>query len=169
MANKKVWLEGYWFYRSLKKTAIDFIYFIIFFCFYFSVLLKKIFIYLRTTDTTLLTKVRIVKAMVFLVVVYRCECWTIKKSESQRTDAFKLWCWRRPLKIPWTARRPNSQSFQVGLKKNQPWIFLQEGLVLKLQYFGHLMWRADSLEKTLILGKTEGKRRSGAVENEIVR
>ena len=156
MANKKVWLEGYWFYRSLKKTAIDFIYFIIFFCFYFSVLLKKIFIYLRTTDTTLLTKVRIVKAMVFLVVVYRCECWTIKKSESQRTDAFKLWCWRRPLKVPWTARRSN----QSILKEINPEDSL-EGPMLKpkLQYFGHLMQRADSFKKILMLGKIDGGRR----------
>ena len=156
MANKKVWLEGYWFYWSLKKTAIDFIYFIIFFCFYFSVLLKKIFIYLRTTDTTLLTKVRIVKAMVFLVVVYRCECWTIKKSESQRTDAFKLWCWRRPLKVPWTARRSN----QSILKEINPEDSL-EGPMLKpkLQYFGHLMRRADSFKKILMLGKIEGGRR----------
>ena len=109
-------------------------------------------------DTTLLTKVRIVKAMVFPVLVYRCECWTIKKAESQRTDAFKLWCWRRPLRVPWTARRLN----QSILKEINPEDSL-EGLMLKLKlpYFGHLMWRADSFENTLTLGKIEGRRRRG--------
>ena len=104
----------------------------------------------------MLTKVRIVKAMVFLVVVYRCECWTTKKSESPRTDAFKLWCWRRPLKVPWTARRSN----QSILKEINPEDSL-EGPMLKpkLQYFGHLMQRADSFKKILMLGKIEGGRR----------
>ena len=103
------------------------------------------------------TKVRIVKAMVFLVM-YRCENWTIKKAECQRIDTFELWCWRRLLRVPWTARRSN----QSMLKEISPEYSLG-GLMLKLklQYFGHLIQRADSLEKTLMLGKTEGKRRSG--------
>ena len=92
--------------------------------------------------------------MVFLVVMYRCESWTIKKAECQRTDAFELWCWRRLLRVPWTARRLN----QSILKEINPKYTL-EGLMLKLQYFGHLMRRADSLEKTLMLGKIEGRRR----------
>ena len=102
------------------------------------------------------TKVYIVKAMVFPVVMYRCESWTIKKAEQQRTDAFELLCWRRLSRVPWTARR-SSQSF---LKEINPEYSL-EGLMLKLklQYFSLLMWRADSLEKTLMLGKTEGRRR----------
>ena len=102
------------------------------------------------------TKVRPVKAMVFPVVMYRCESWAIKKAEHQRIDAFELWCWRRLLNVPWTARRSN----QSILKEISPEYSLA-GLVLKLklQYFGHLMQRTDSLEKILILGKTEGRRR----------
>ena len=111
---------------------------------------------LKSRDITLLTKVCIVKAMVFPVVMYGCESWTIRKAEHQRTDAFEPWCWRRRLRVPWTARRPN----QLILKELNPEYSL-EGLLLKLklQYFGHLMRRADSLEKTLILGKMEGRRR----------
>ena len=106
----------------------------------------------------MLTKVRLVKAMVFPVVMYGCEIWTIKKAEHQRTDAFELWCWRRLFRVPWTARRSN----QCILKETSPGISL-EGLMLKLklQYFGHLMWRTDSLEKTLMLGGIEGRRRRG--------
>ena len=100
------------------------------------------------------TKVHLVKAMVFPVVMYGCESWTTKKTESQRIDAFELWCWRRLLRVPWTARRSN----QSILKEINPEYSL-EGLMLKLQYFGHLMGRADSLEKTLMLGKIEGRRR----------
>ena len=107
---------------------------------------------------TLLTKVHLVKAMVFPVVMYGCESWTIKKAECRRTDAFELWFWRRILRVPWTARRSN----QSILKEINPEYSL-EGLrlKLKLQCFGHLMWRTDSLEKTLELGKIEGKRRRG--------
>ena len=113
---------------------------------------------LKSRDTTLLTKVWIVKAMVFPVVMYGCESSTRKEAEHRRIDAFELWCWRRLLRIPWTARRSNHSI----LKENNPEYFL-EGLMLKLklQYFGHLMWRADSLEKTLMLGKIEGKKRRG--------
>ena len=113
---------------------------------------------LKSRDITLPTKVRLVKAMVFPVFIYGCEIWTIKKAECQRIDAFELWCWRRLLKVPWTARRSN----QSILKEISPEYSL-EGLMvkLKLQYFGHLMQRADSLEKTLILGKIEGRRRRG--------
>ena len=113
---------------------------------------------LKSKDTTLPTKVRLVKAMVFPVVMYGCESWTKKKAERRRTDAFELWCWRRLLRVPWTARRSN-QSF---LKKISPGCSLQ-GLMLrlKLQNFGHLIQRADSLEKTLMLGKIEGRRRRG--------
>ena len=107
-------------------------------------------------DITLSTKVRLVKAVVFLVVMYRCASWTIKKAERQRTDAFELWCWRRLLRIPWTARRSN----QSILKEISP-DYSSEGLMLKLQYFDHLMQRADSLEKTLMLGKIGGRRRKG--------
>ena len=110
---------------------------------------------LKTKDT-LLTKVHIVKAMVFLAVMYRCERWTIKKNEGQRIDAFELWCWRRLLRVPWTARRSN----QSILKKINSEYSL-EGLMLKLQYFGHVMRRADSLEKTLMLGKIEDRSRRG--------
>ena len=103
-------------------------------------------------------KVHLVKAMVFPVVMYGCKSWTIKKAEHQRIDAFELWCWRRLLRVPWTARRSN----QSILKEISPEYSL-EGLMLKLklQYFGYLMWRIDSLEKTLILGKIEGGRRRG--------
>ena len=113
---------------------------------------------LKSRDITLPTKVHLVKAMVFLVVVYGCENWTAKKAERQRIDAFALWCWRRPLRIPWTARRSN----QSILKEISPEYSL-EGLMLKLklQYFGHQMQRTDSLEKTPMLGKIEGKRRRG--------
>ena len=112
----------------------------------------------KSREITLLTKLHIVKAMVFSVVMYRCESWTIKQAECWRTDAFKLWWWRRLLRVPWTARRSN----QIILKEIDPEYSL-EGLMLKLklQYFGHLMQRADSLEKTLMLGKIEGKRRRG--------
>ena len=111
---------------------------------------------LKSRDITLPTKVHLVKAMVFPVVMYGCESWTIKKAEHRRIDAFELWCWRRLLRVPWTARRSN----QSILKKISP-EYSSEGLMLKLklQYFGHLMWRADSFEKTLMLGKTEGRRR----------
>ena len=105
---------------------------------------------LRSKDITLPTKVCIVKAMVFPVVMYRCESWTIKKAECWRIDAFELWYWKRFLKVPWTARRLN----QSVLKEISPEYSLEELMLrLKLQYFGHLMWRANSLEKTLILGK----------------
>ena len=111
---------------------------------------------LKSRDITLSTKVHLVKAMVFPVVTYGCENWTIKKAERQRIDAFKLWCWRRLLRVPWTTRRSN----QSILREISPEYSL-EGLILKLklQYFGHLMWRADSFEKTLMLGKIEGRRR----------
>ena len=102
------------------------------------------------------TKVQSVKVMVFPVVTYGCESWTINKAEDRRTDALKLWCWRRLLRVPWTIRRSN----QLILKKINPNDSL-EGLMLKLQYFGHVMQRADSLEKTLMLRKIEGRRRRG--------
>ena len=111
---------------------------------------------LKSRDITLPTKVRLVKAMVFPVVMYGCECWTVKKAEHRRIDAFELWCWRRLLRVPCTIRRSN----QSILKEISPEYSL-EGLMLKLQYFGHLMQRTDSLEKTLMLGKTEGRRRRG--------
>ena len=113
---------------------------------------------LKSRDITLPTKVRLVKAVVFPVVMYGCESWTVKKAEHLRTDAFELWCWRRLLRVPWTARRAN----QSILKEISHGISL-EGLMLKLklQYFGHLMGRADSFEKTLMLGKIEGRRRTG--------
>ena len=112
---------------------------------------------LKRRDITLPTKVHIVKAMVFPVVMYGCETWTIKKAECWRNDAFELWCWRRLLRVPWIARRSN----QSILKDISP-EYSSEGLMLKLklQYFGHLMWRTDSLEKALMLGKIEGRRRS---------
>ena len=113
---------------------------------------------LKSRDITLLTKVCIVKAMVYPVVMYGCESWAIKKAECQRTDAFELWCWRRLLRVPWTARRSN----QSVLKEIHPEYSLEgQTLKMKLQYFGHLMQRADVLEKTLMLGKTEGIRRRG--------
>ena len=110
----------------------------------------------KSRDITLLTKVRLVKAMVFPVVMYGCESWTVKKAECRRIDAFKLLCWRRPLRVPWTANRSN----QSILKEISPRISL-EGMMLKLklQYFGHLMQRIDSLEKTLMLGGIGSRRR----------
>ena len=113
---------------------------------------------LKSRDITLPTKVRLVKAMVFPVVMYRCESWSVKKAECRRIDAFELWCWRRLLRVPWTARRSN----QSILKEISPGISL-EGMMLKLklQYFGHLMWRVDSLGKTLMLGGIGGRRRRG--------
>ena len=112
----------------------------------------------KSRDITLPTKVRLVKAMVFPVVRYGCESWTVKKAECQRIDAFEVWCWRRLLRVPWNARRSN----QSILKEISPGCSL-EGMMLKLklQYFGHLRQRADSLEKTLMLGKIEGRRRRG--------
>ena len=112
----------------------------------------------KSRDITLLTKVRLVKPVVFPVVTYGCESWTMKKAEHRRIDAFELWCWRRVLRVPWTARRSN----QSILKEINPGISL-EGMMLKLklQYLGHLMQRADSFEKTLMLGKIEGRRRRG--------
>ena len=113
---------------------------------------------LKSRDITLPTKISVVKAMVFPLVTYGCESWTIKKAEPRRTDAFKLWCWRRLLRVPWTARRSN----QFMLKEISPECSL-EGLMLKpkFQFFDHLMWRTDSLKKTLMLGKIEGRRRRG--------
>ena len=113
---------------------------------------------LKSRNITWPTKVCLVKAMVFLVVMYECESWTIKKAECWRIDAFELWCWRRLLRVPYTARRPN----QSILKEINPWYSL-EGLMLKLklQYFGHLTHRTDSFEKTLMLGKIEGGRKRG--------
>ena len=113
---------------------------------------------LKSRDITLSTKICLIKAMVFLVVMYGCESWTIKKAEHQRIDAFELWCQRRLLRVRWPERRPN----QSILKEISPEYSL-EGLMLKLkcQYFGHLMWRTDSFEKTLMLGKIEGRRRRG--------
>ena len=113
---------------------------------------------LKSRDVTSLTKVHIVKAMVFPVVMCGCESWTIKKAECRRTDAFELWCWRRLLRVPWTARRSN----QSILKEIIPEYSLEELMLkLTLQYFGHLMQRINSLEKTLMLGKIEGGRRRG--------
>ena len=113
---------------------------------------------LKSRDITFPTKVHLVKDMVFPVVMYGCESWTMKKTEHQRNDAFELWCWRRLLRVPWAARRSN----QSILKEINP-EYLLEGLMqkLKFQYFGHLMQRADSLEKTLMLGKIGGGRRTG--------
>ena len=112
----------------------------------------------KSRDITLPTKVHLVKAMAFPVVMCRCESWTVKEAEHQRTDAFELWCWRRLLRVPWTARRSN----QSILKKISPGISL-EGMMLKLklQYIGHLMWKVDSLEKTLMLGGIGDRRRRG--------
>ena len=113
---------------------------------------------LESRDITWPTTVPLVKAMVFPVVMYRCESWTIKKAECQRLDAFELWCWRRLLRVPWTARRSN----QSILKEISPRCSLEELMLkLKLQYFGHLVRRADSFEQTLTLGKIEGRRRRG--------
>ena len=112
----------------------------------------------KRRDITWLTKVCLVKAMVFPVIMYGCESWTIKKAERQRINAFELWCWRRLLRVPWTARRSN----QSILKEISPENSLKELMLkLKLQYFGHLMWRTDSLEKTLMLEKIEGRRKRG--------
>ena len=113
---------------------------------------------LKSRDITLPTKVRLVKAMVFPVVMYGCESWTVKKAERRRTDAFELWCWRRLLRVPWTARRSN-QSILKEISLGYSLVGLM--LKLKLQYFGHLMRRADLLEKTLMLGKIEGRKRRG--------
>ena len=113
---------------------------------------------LKSRDITWPTRVHLVKAMVFPVVMYGCECWTVKKAEPRRIDAFELWCWRRVLRVPWTAKRSN----QSILKEISPGISL-EGMMLKLklQYFGRLMQRVDSLEKTLVLGGIGGRRRRG--------
>ena len=112
---------------------------------------------LKSRDITLPTKVHLVKATVFPVVMYGCESWTIKKAEHRRIDAFELWCWRRLLRVPWTARRSNQSILKISSGCSL------EGLMLKLKlwYFGHLMWRADSFEKTLMLGQSEGRRRRG--------
>ena len=120
---------------------------------------------LKSRDIVLPTKICLVKAVVFPVVMYGCESCTIKKDEHQRIDAFELWCWRRLLRVPWTARSSN----QSILKEISP-EYLLEGLMLKLklQYFGHLMWKADSFEKTLMLGKIEGERRWGRTKDELV-
>ena len=113
---------------------------------------------LKSRDITLLTKVCLVKVMVFPVVMYGCENWTIKTTESRRIDAFEMWCWKKHLRVPWTARWSNQ-----SILKEISFEYLLEGLILELkfQYFGYLMWRTDSLEKTLMLGKTEGGRRRG--------
>ena len=112
---------------------------------------------LKSRDITLSTKICLVKAMVFPIVMYGCESWTIRKAECQWIDAFELWCWRRLLRVPWTPRRSNQSILKISPE------YSLEGLMLKLklQYSGHLMWRADSFEKTLMLGKTEGRRRRG--------
>ena len=113
---------------------------------------------LKSRDITLPTKVHIVKAMVFPVVMYGCESWTVNKAECRRIDAFELWCWRRLLRVPWTAKRAKQSILKEIISE-----YLLEGLMLKLklQYFGHLMRRADSFEKTLMLGKIESRRRRG--------
>ena len=113
---------------------------------------------LKSRDITLSTKVHVVKAMVFPIVMYGCESWTIEKAEHQRINAFELWCWRRPLRVPWTAKRSNQSILKETNAENS-----FEGLMLKLkpQYFGHLMQRANKLEKTLMLGKIEGRGRWG--------
>ena len=113
---------------------------------------------LKSRDITLPTKIHLVKAMIFPAVMYGCESWTIKKGEHWRIDAFELWCWRRLLRVPWTARRSNQSILkEISLKCSLEGLMLK----LKLQYFGHLIWRGDSLEKTLMLGKIEGKRWRG--------
>ena len=119
---------------------------------------------LKRRDITMSTKVRLVKAMVCPVVMYGRESWTVKKAEGQRINAFELWCWRRLLRVPWTARRSN----QSILKEVSPEYSLERLMLkLKLQYFGHLMQRTDSLEKTLMLGTIEGMRRRGTTEDEM--
>ena len=112
---------------------------------------------LKSRDITFLTKIHIVKAMVFPIVMYRCESWAIKKAERRRIDAFELWCWRRLLRVPWTARRSNQSILKISPEYSLEGLRLK----LKLQYLGHLMQRTDSLEKTLRLGKIEGRRRRG--------
>ena len=112
---------------------------------------------LKSRDITFLTKIHIVKAMVFPIVMYRCESWAIKKAECRRIDAFELWCWRRLLRVPWTARRSNQSILKISPEYSLEGLRLK----LKLQYLGHLMQRTDSLEKTLRLGKIEGRRRRG--------
>ena len=112
---------------------------------------------LKSRDITLSTMVRLVKAMVFPVVLYGCESWTIKKAEHRRINAFELWCWRRLLRVPWTARRSNQSILKISLGCSLEGMMLK----LKLQYFGHLMQRVDSFEKTLVLGKIEDRRRRG--------
>ena len=113
---------------------------------------------LESRDVTLSTKVCLVKAMVFPVVMYGCESFTIKKAECQRIDTFELWCWRRLLRVPWTARRSNHSILkEISPECSLEWLMLK----LKLEYFGHLMWRAESFDKTLMLGKMEGRRRRG--------
>ena len=112
---------------------------------------------LKSRDITLSTKVHLVKTMVFPVVMYGCKSWTIKKAERQRIDAFELWCWRRLLRVPWTARRSNQSILKISPGCSLVGLMLK----LKLQYFGHLMQRVDSFEKTLMLGKIAGRRRSG--------
>ena len=112
----------------------------------------------KSRDITLPTKVHLVKTMVFPVVMYGCESWTIKKAERWKIDAFKLWCWRRLLRVPWTARRSNQSILkEISPEYSLEWLMLK----LKLQYLGHLMWKTDSLEKTLMLGKIEGRGRRG--------
>ena len=120
---------------------------------------------LKSRDNALQTKVHLVKAIVFPVVMYGCESWTIRKAEQWRVDAFDLWCWRRLLRVPWTARRSNPSI----LKEISPEYSL-EGLMLKLKFqqFGHLMWRTDSLQKPLMLGKMEGRKEKGTTEDEMV-
>ena len=112
---------------------------------------------MESRDITLQTKVRLVKAMVFPVVMYGCESWTVKKAECRRIDAFELWCWRRLLRVPWTARRSNQCILKISPGCSLETMMLK----LKLQYFGHLIQRVDSLEKTLMLGRTGGRRRRG--------
>ena len=112
---------------------------------------------LKSRDITLSTKVHLVKAMVFPVVMYGCESWTKKKAKGQRIDAFELWCWKRLLRVPWTARTSNQSILKISPECSLEGLMLK----LKLQYFGHLMQRTDTLEKTLMLGKTEGRRRRG--------
>ena len=120
---------------------------------------------LKSRDITFPTKVRLVKAMVFPVVMNGCESWTIKRTEHRRIDAFELWCWRRLLRVPWTARRSNQSILkEISLGCSFEGLMLK----LKLQYLGHLMLRADSFEKTLMLGKIEGKEEKGTTEDEMV-
>ena len=111
----------------------------------------------KSRDITLLTKVHLVKAMVFPVVMYGCESWSVRKADHRRIDAFELWCWRRLLRVPWTARRSNQSILKISPGCSLKGLMLK----LKLQYFGHLMRRVDSLEKTLMLGGIEGRRRRG--------